>query len=715
MNTPWNFSYSKLFTPKKFNIRPSYDVPNLYIDNNSNILKGFTLSQISLLEIGMRISLPGNTFFGSNRTIDSIDILTRSLVFSGNPLVVGVSAEIFYFTSFPGYFSEQASPLTGQQLHDNFFYTAEGLTNHQERLLRIESYNKTVGDANIGYVHYNGLINKQGNFYGGTPLVLVPNSIFDTNRIYDPSAPYSFSIAMDKGIDQVIADSVFYEVVLGNDLAINTTFPVLQDFCDYINSKLINNNKTEGFAFRSDIDMSVINITGNYASNNWDSQIDASFYIRIDDADDTEVVKIKLEESDRPVTLTSLVNTLNNKFILTNISTKVYAEAVDVGGGDNRLYIKGINTRTGINPGCTRVEIENIPTGSFIQDVLKMVEGSIYDFSTSIQFVVNSTTPTKINIIGLDPSFRMSFKDGTPFAALNSIGFNPSQFTGNFISYHVTVPSNMNNTLNFDGVFRATKGIFNTIDFTSITGTNINSQTINNSGIINTDELNATAINVTGLSELHSATLSNDLTVSGISTLEGATNISGITSLENDVFITNINHDDPLTLYKLPLIESVNPFNIIGANAPVSTTPNYLIVNGNFGAFNIDVVGSLRIHQNAVSPMPGRLYAGNAVPSSTIYALNYDGIFRATTLTQTSSRVTKTNIKPSTINALEMLMNTLVVDYNFKTDLETPKIGFIAEDTHPLLSTPQQNSVDITNCIGTIIKSIQELYSMIKE
>jgi len=714
MNTPWNFNYVKLFTPEKFNIRPSYDISNLYIDNNSNIIRGFSLSQIQLLTVGMKISLPNNIIFGSNRTIISIEILTRSLVYSGDALVTGVNSETFYFTSFPGYFSQQPSPLTGQQLHDNFFYVSEGLTNHQERLLTIESYNKTVGDAKIGYVAYNGLVNKEANFYGGNPLILIPQSHFDTERVYDNASTYTFSIAIGSGIKNIITDSTFYEITLGNGLAVNTKFPVLQDFCNYANLKLVNNNRPEGYAFRSNVDMSTINISGDYATLNWDSEIDASFYIAIDDADDTNVIKVKLEESDRPLNLSTLINTLNNKFIALNISTRVYAESINIGGGDTRLYIKGINTRTGINPGCTRVKIFNIPTGTFIEDVLKMEESSIYDFSTTLRFEVNPNNVNKINIVGLDPSFRISLKDGTFFAALNSIGFGPSQFTGTFISYHTTVPSNTNNTLNFDGVFRATKGIFNNVDFINLAGTNIISTSITNSGSITSNSILSDTIETTGLSDLHSVIVQNNLDVLGVTTVNEF-NASGITTLSSDVFVTNTLHDDPLTLYKLPLLESVSPFNLISANAPVSATNNYLLVNGNFGAFNLDVVGSLRIHQNSITPLPGRLYAGDALPTNNIYKLNFDGIFRATTLTQTSSRAAKTNINPSTINALEILMNTLVVDYNFKSDPTTPKIGFIAEDTHPLLSTPEQNSVDITNCIGTIIKSIQELYTIIKE
>ncbi len=716
MNTPWNFNYAKIYTPEKFNIRPSYTIPNLYIDNNSNILRGFSLLQLQNLVDGMIISLPSNIEFGSTRTIISIDILSRSLIFSGSPMTIGVSSDTFYFNSEPGYFSEQPSPLTGQQLHDNFFYLAEGLTNHQERMIILEAYKRISGDTGIGFVTYNGLESGEGYFYGGDSLYLNASVNFDTLKTFDINSPYSFTIAMNNGIASVLEDSTFYEIIFGDDLPLGTTFATSQLFCNYANEKLINNRITQGFSFSSTVSMAPLNITGDYATLNWDTEIDASFYIKIDDADETDIITIKLEESDRPTTVTSLVNTLNNKFIEQSLNTKIYAEEIDNGGGDIRLYITGINTRTGINPGCTRIEIMNITAGTFIENVLHMVESSIYDFSTTLSFIVNPSDTNKISLIGLNPSFKVVLKDGETFPALYNIGYNSGQFSGSFISYHVTPPSN-DTTLNYDGNFRATKGIFNSLEIGNATFNVISSVQINNSGALSTNSIFSDTLSIVTSGIIYDLTISNDLEVTNNTILNTAT-INGDFNVKSNLLITNTDHTTPHTFYKLPILETISPYNLISANAPeIELGDNdYLLYNGSFGAYNIDAVGTLRVHGEVTGSVPGRLYSGTGVvPSSTIYTLNYDGNFRATSVTPSSSRITKTNIKPTTLNALDLLMKTLIVDYNFKTDLNTPKIGFIAEDTDTLLSTPEQNGMDLANGLGVVIKAIQELYMILQK
>ena len=80
-----------------------------------------------------------------------------------------------------------------------------------------------------------------------------------------------------------------------------------------------------------------------------------------------------------------------------------------------------------------------------------------------------------------------------------------------------------------------------------------------------------------------------------------------------------------------------------------------------------------------------------------------------------SSRTVKENIKPTTINGEDMVNSIDVVDFTYKTDEKhNPKIGFIAEDTDPLLSTPEQKTMDFSNCIGVMMKAIQELSAKVK-
>ena len=85
-----------------------------------------------------------------------------------------------------------------------------------------------------------------------------------------------------------------------------------------------------------------------------------------------------------------------------------------------------------------------------------------------------------------------------------------------------------------------------------------------------------------------------------------------------------------------------------------------------------------------------------------------------------SLRELKTNIESFTDSALEILKTVGVVSYNFKADMELEEdkrinyIGFIADDTDKRLSGKRQDSMIITNCIGLLIKGLQELSAKVE-
>ena len=86
------------------------------------------------------------------------------------------------------------------------------------------------------------------------------------------------------------------------------------------------------------------------------------------------------------------------------------------------------------------------------------------------------------------------------------------------------------------------------------------------------------------------------------------------------------------------------------------------------------------------------------------------GAMSGASFTATSSRKVKKDINPCLLSALDIVNSTDIVDFKFiNDDEETPHVGFIAEDTDPLLSTPHLNSMDYTNCIGVLMKAVQEL------
>ena len=75
-----------------------------------------------------------------------------------------------------------------------------------------------------------------------------------------------------------------------------------------------------------------------------------------------------------------------------------------------------------------------------------------------------------------------------------------------------------------------------------------------------------------------------------------------------------------------------------------------------------------------------------------------------------AAKEAKENIKASELNALDLINGINIVDYTYKMDPKAiPHIGFIAENTDSLLSTPKKNRMDYTNCIGVLLKAVQEL------
>lgn len=91
--------------------------------------------------------------------------------------------------------------------------------------------------------------------------------------------------------------------------------------------------------------------------------------------------------------------------------------------------------------------------------------------------------------------------------------------------------------------------------------------------------------------------------------------------------------------------------------------------------------------------------------------ITINGRIKTDALTITSLRSSKTDITPTKHNAVEEINKIQIVDFFYKDDIykSTPKIGFIADDTDIIFSTPAKNSMDVYNCIGMLMKAVQEL------
>ena len=120
------------------------------------------------------------------------------------------------------------------------------------------------------------------------------------------------------------------------------------------------------------------------------------------------------------------------------------------------------------------------------------------------------------------------------------------------------------------------------------------------------------------------------------------------------------------------------------------------------------VTGTQRIISQKIEMAP------NTSASATFYVTNTGSVkaldFEALQIGAASSRKIKENIKPTIISALDIIGKVDIVDFNYINDDEKNRhIGFIAEDTDPVLSTAHMNKMDYTNCIGTLLKAVQEI------
>jgi microcystin-dependent protein len=101
------------------------------------------------------------------------------------------------------------------------------------------------------------------------------------------------------------------------------------------------------------------------------------------------------------------------------------------------------------------------------------------------------------------------------------------------------------------------------------------------------------------------------------------------------------------------------------------------------------------------------------------YWYQREGVYRCIDASEySSSRESKTNIKPTThTNALEEIDKIEIVDFNFKDEerKDEPKIGFIADDTDSIFSGLNKDKMDVYNCIGMLLKAVQELNDKIKK
>lgn len=113
------------------------------------------------------------------------------------------------------------------------------------------------------------------------------------------------------------------------------------------------------------------------------------------------------------------------------------------------------------------------------------------------------------------------------------------------------------------------------------------------------------------------------------------------------------------------------------------------------------------IHNGASSSAQLSLESSNILAARTGNGDSYTP-FRASAFYATSARSAKKDIKTFLGRALDIVNNTLIVSYKYKEE-EIPHIGFIADDTPEELTGPNKDIMSVNDCLGVLIKAIQEL------
>ena len=90
--------------------------------------------------------------------------------------------------------------------------------------------------------------------------------------------------------------------------------------------------------------------------------------------------------------------------------------------------------------------------------------------------------------------------------------------------------------------------------------------------------------------------------------------------------------------------------------------------------------------------------------------MNSSGAIYAYAFYANSEKKLKKDIHDTTVNGLDVVNGTKIVDFHYKADkTKADKVGFISDDSNPILLDADHKKVDLYNCIGVLMKAVQEL------
>ena len=242
------------------------------------------------------------------------------------------------------------------------------------------------------------------------------------------------------------------------------------------------------------------------------------------------------------------------------------------------------------------------------------------------------------------------------------------------------------------------------------------------------------------------AELKDKLTVSGTTGITGNASISGTTSIFGGLTVTTGGAElkDKLTVSGTTSVSGLTvssgglnvTYGGVTVTAGGATLGNTLTVSGTTGVTgNASISGGLTVSSGGVTVSSGGATLNNTLTvsgtttvgdgnnltigssSSTSKTTISGGTVTCSSVTTNSARAKKKNIIHSERNAVEEINKIDIVDFFYKEDINNldQKVGFIADDTDAIFSTRFQDKMDISNCVGMLLKAVQELSAEIKK
>jgi hypothetical protein len=604
----------------------------------------------------------------------------------------------------------KGAPLSAEEVHDNFQILTSGELNLNERVVNLED-TKVEATQNIkGVLAFHGLEEREGYLYGGRPLevkasVNAVNDLIADSLVISAPSNAEFYISEGNSLAYITGAEIDDELTKWYKININNT-GTLPTIISVLNSKLIN----DGSLFR----FTGIDLSGYFATRtNWGSLSPYPvFQISFND------------EPYRNVTLNTNCGDGNSAAV--HLKAQIlqawpeYNGTFDVVNNSNFLSLIGYSNIPTKRLTRIRIQDEGLTLKSssgigWLQG--DATEASLFDFSNSLEFFLDDR---KVCFRGKGGFSKLIIKDSNvrplfPTLKLENVILPSAPFFQGLHTAHppiaYTVPVNVGGKL-----YAAS------LDCSGDISGNIKSD------LADIDTLNVQTLNANEVSIPNADITLQDLTADSItSPLGNITTLTAPTLNSTNGTITNL----------ISTTGNIGALTVSGLNAATASVGNLSVTSGSLNVNNVSAnsvsstsatITTASIQELIISRTDravGRFYtrpSGSAASdnpptatNSTAAIMSYDGWFRATAVyagstALTSARAMKKDIIPYDESALDIINNTDIVSFIYKNDTDNVKrVGFIADDTHEILATPNHDNMDVGNSIGLLLKAVQEL------